>query len=243
MGVNHCRAPRVTAANAWLCGLLISAPRAPKRSDGGDAGGHALLSVLADCDYSTRIPYTLLYLEPAMSCCGSSRSEEEQNRPPPELPKQPVASQPGYQPSPAYGGPNEKPYGSTISPPPAVYQPAPHLGWNSTPVASPPPPSDVSHGQQAAFNPYGGFEPPSPPFQGGFGAPSPGIARPASIFDRAQSASPPRMNGATPGGSAFAQAVATEGRMSVAVDFGTTFSGVVRASAPATRKSPGLIVG
>jgi hypothetical protein len=159
-----------------------------------------------------------------MSCCGTSRKEEEQqgaqNRPPPAFPTHPVASQPGFQPSPAFG---EKPYPALpLSPPPAVYQPAPHLGWNASPATSPPPPSDVSG--HHSYNPYGGLVPPSPPHQGGFGGQVPDMMRPMSMYDGSDSTSPLSNMNTTfqshGGGSSFAQAVATETRMSVAVDFG-----------------------
>jgi hypothetical protein len=130
-----------------------------------------------------------------MSCCSGSNSDklggkaEMQNaRPPPQLPKEPVAAQPGMHPL------------------PALFQPTP--AWAPNPAMSPPPASELSLGPPAS--PFGAMT---------FG----GSERPTTMYDAGTPA---------PG---FAQAVAAEGRMSVAVDFGTTFSGVVRTRPPSAR--------
>ncbi|KAF5381924.1 hypothetical protein D9757_007563 [Collybiopsis confluens] len=169
-----------------------------------------------------------------MSCCGEAREPGEgQNRPV-------NAGQPtGYYQQPGPMAPMQQQLGGleknyqSPSPPPAIY-------------ASPfPPPNEPLHPQQPSWNSQSSTPPPLQPFTPLPGSPPPGsfsfnngigdtIARPSSAFtvgsnihgaNLSLSRSPPPM---PPVQNVIP--VMNEGKMSVSIDFGTTFSGVAYGS-------------
>ncbi|KAF5361454.1 hypothetical protein D9758_006262 [Tetrapyrgos nigripes] len=149
-----------------------------------------------------------------MSCCGSPRDGNDltTNR------AQPTAQFVNQQPGPLAGLEFEKPGfqpGPSISPPPPVHSFNSQPSW---PASSPTPPITVGTpplGQNGPYSDFGSLARPPSAFQSSQGNASFSVSMPQSsqYYGQGQEASN-----------------VDEGKMSVAIDFGTTFSGVAYGS-------------
>ncbi|KAH9476914.1 Heat shock 70 kDa protein 12B [Psilocybe cubensis] len=167
-----------------------------------------------------------------MSCCGEPKdANPPQNRALPQHTGGTIVNQPGYTPG------LEKPQyfqQPSISPPPAIHANAfsvngqqqqiiqqQQTGWGGSP--SPPPMNDFAQMNGASTNTAvnGTYNGASFNVNNGFSASNAPLMRPGSAHNRNMSISTPPL----PNSQSIVPAP-DEGKMSISIDFGTTFSGV-----------------